>query len=119
MKLEAQYLETVKEAAQIARDEGFLHVASLLQRIGSQDRAELSDLDTDQLRTFARYVRARASLLHPYWDHSRRPYVEADEEEFLELMNGFYGSFASFLLDELGLAVELERSDAESGKASS
>jgi len=106
MKLRAQYLEIVREAAGVAAEEEFPHVARVLSALASESEFRLSTLDVDQLRTFARFIRARATLRHPYWDDSHEPYVEAHEEEFLELMNGFYGAFAAFLLDELSIAVE-------------
>jgi len=106
MRLRAQYLGIVKEAEDIAREEGFPHVSQVLGLLASEDSPNLSELDIDQLRAFAQFVRSRASLRHPYWDDSREPYVEAHEEEFLEYMNGFYGAFASFLLDELKISAE-------------
>jgi hypothetical protein len=105
MKRAGQYADVVREAIDSARGEGFHHVAGVLQRVLDSSAPKLSDLDIDQLRTFARFVSDRGALLHPYWDHAREPYVEADEDEFLGLMNGFYGLFASFLLDELGIPV--------------
>jgi hypothetical protein len=106
MKLKEQYGATVTEAAGIAREEGFAHVGSLLRRLLSDEPYTLSELDQDQMRAFARFIRLRSMLLHPYWDDSREPYVEAHEEEHLELMNGFYGLLAGFMLDELQLPVE-------------
>ncbi len=94
------------ELLDIAREEGFLHICKIIQRFQSTEAPEVDDLDREQLRQFARFIKARGMLRHPYWNDEAQPYVESHEEEFLGLIKGLYGDLANFLLDELDLAVE-------------
>ena len=100
-----RYDSMLRELIDLARSEGFPHVQKLLARLIDEQKPMVSDLDADQLRAFARFISDRSELSFPYWSDTREPFVQAHEDEFLELMNGLYGKFACFLLDELGIAI--------------
>jgi hypothetical protein len=100
-----RYDSILRELIELAKSESFPHVQKLLARLIAESKPEISDLDADQLRAFARFISDRGELSFPYWSDTREPFVQAHEDEVLELMNGLYGKFACFLLDELGIAV--------------
>ena len=106
MTTPSAYESLFDDLLDLAKQEGFSHICKIIRRFQSAEVPEADELDREQLRQFARFMKARGMLLHPYWSDEAQPYVESHEEEFLGLMKGLYGDFASFLLDELDLAVE-------------
>ena len=57
---------------------------------------------------FLKYIKITAALQYPYWNDDLRNYVESDGEGYLEVINGIYSGFASWLYDELNLSINNE-----------
>ena len=106
MSSASAYSSLFDDLLNLAGEEGFPHICKIIRRFQSTEAPEVDDLDREQLRQFARFIKARGMLRHPYWNDEAQPHVESHEEEFLGLIKGLYGDLANFLLDELDLAVE-------------
>ncbi len=94
------------ELKDIAKVNGFTHIFTLLSALSTDKNLALTESDKEQLVLFAKYIKTTAALKYPFWNDDMDNYVASDEEEFLEVINGIYGKFASWLLDELNLPIE-------------
>lgn len=100
--LQADLHDELKEYAEA---NSFKHIAKLLGLLANMEKPVLSEFDKEQLVTFTQHIKLTYSLKYPYWNDDLDNYSESDENEYLEIMNGLYQAFASWLYDELDLAV--------------
>lgn len=95
-----------QELKDIARINGFTHISAILSALAKDKSPTLTAFDKEQLVLFAKYIKTTAALKYPFWNDDLDNYVASNGEEYLEVINGVYGKFAAWLLDELRLPIE-------------
>jgi hypothetical protein len=93
------------ELREYANQNEFKHIIHLLALLVLNEEPVLSEFDREQLWLFANYIKITSSLQYPYWNDDLDNYDEADGDGYLEVINGLYSNFSSWLYDELNLAV--------------
>lgn len=89
-----------------------LHMIELIQSLCCNDKPNLSKFDIAQLVSFAKLIKLVSSLKFPFWNDDLENYREEDGDAYLEVMNGPYGYFSSWIYDELGVPIESPNDDA-------
>jgi len=105
MKYEPLDQDLGNELKQYAQQHHFPHVIYLLELLSSGKTPILTEFDKEQLVLFSRLIKLVAALQSPLWNDDLENYKEDDGDEYLEVINGIYGKFSSWLYDELGVAA--------------
>ena len=94
------------ELKAFAEENGFRHVVNIVDRLSQPDNETLSEFDKEHVILFLKHIKITAALKYPYRNDDLVNYVKRDGEEYLEVINGIYSSFASWLYDELNLSID-------------
>ena len=94
------------ELKSIAEHSNFRHVINIVDQLMSLDGENISTFDKEHILMFLKYIKIKAALQYPYWNDDLSSYDEHDGDEYLEVINGIYSGFATWLYDELHLSNE-------------